>query len=296
MKKFQIIIINIMLIILIYLLLEIASVLICLHRYPNGINYFVSPYFKMGLNVKLFNPKTYDEYYRNPIIVNNDKKPIVIFGCSFAFGSGYGSDIVGEIISKLTDRSVYNRAFGGMGPQMMLYQLRSGKIKEITNDVSYIIYIFAADPEVRTLKFRNWPFLGYMGIKYKLMKDGSLKLKTPNLYMTYSNIYRMIEDSFPMFLSRKYIGDLYYQIVKESYMEVKKQFPNCKFIILNYRQDEMAHQKDIEALGIKIINKSDLTEENLNSLKYQLSKDDSHPNKSAWNLILPVFVKKANIY
>ena len=78
-----------------------------------------------------FNPNSYDKDYRKPSIVHNStKKPIVLFGCSFAAGSGLKDDeTLSARISQLTNRSVYNRGDEGLGPQMMLYQLQTKKIK-----------------------------------------------------------------------------------------------------------------------------------------------------------------------
>jgi lysophospholipase L1-like esterase len=87
---------------------------------------------------------------------------------------------------------------------------------------------------------------------------------------------------------------LFYNLVKKSYEITKKEFPNSEFIIIDYplSRPEIFYKDEFEAMGIKVYNANELAGVNLIQEKYQLSKDDCHPNAKAWELIAPALVKK----
>ena len=66
------------------------------------------------------------KHYREPVNLSSDKNPVLIMGCSFAFGNELTSEqsLMGKI-AKYTERPVYNRSMLALGANEMLYQLRS---------------------------------------------------------------------------------------------------------------------------------------------------------------------------
>ena len=246
-----------------------------------------------------FDPKTQEEkFYREPVIIQSSTKPpIILCGCSFAYGYNLeDEDTFAYKLANSTKRSVYNFAELGMGPQIMLYELSNTNLKNKIPICDYIIYVYIAGHECRTLLFRCWPFLPHTGIRYKLKSDNSLKKQILLPPISYSNIYRVWEyiNGYKN-LNQKYVDATFYRTIEESYRQAKLLYPNVNFIILNYSDDKVCCQEELEKLGIKIISLQDLTSENLLTEKYQISKYDTHPNKDAWNEITEKFIQKANI-
>ncbi len=297
-KIFKIIFFNILILLILFVLIEIISFFFVSYNYRDNL----IGCFKSGdkistmLIAERFDPENYDKDYIKPIITNSKKLPVVIFGCSLAEGSALNiNETFGGQISKYTNRSVYNRAEGGIGPQIMLYQLQSGKIKQLTDKCEYFIYVNIDDHINRVLKFRCFPFLYKVSVRYNLKKNGELKLETSSFWKTHSFFYKWYESKLPEFLGADYANELLCRIIEESYKKAKEIYPNSKFIVLEYRNDDLVFRKRLEDIGIQVISLKDLTDENLFQDKYYLGPYDQHPNADAWKLITPLFLKKADI-
>ena len=307
MKNLHKISVNLIEILIYFLILEAVSFYIIFFKYREGIDLYLKnncPIFSLIIPEK-FRADKRSQIYREPQIYEGTKKhSIILFGCSFAYGEGLeDSQTFAYKLSKMTKRSVYNRAEGGMGPQIMLYQLQKENLKQIIPDCDYIIYIYVNDHVERNKKFRNWPLLYKTGIRYKIKHD-KLKLQTISPPLSYSFVYRIIEgrDDYRYFINKKYLngklkyGDyLFYKVIEESNKLSKELYPKSEFIIFNYSDKPITAQEEIEKLGIKIISLSDLTNQDMTLLKYRISDWDEHPNEQAWNLLTPIFIKKANI-
>jgi hypothetical protein len=84
----------------------------------------------------------------------------------------------------------------------------------------------------------------------------------------------------------------------ESHQQIQKHWKNTKFCIFVYGEKKIINELCFEELkkqGINVIYLSDLTNEDMDTLKYKLSKIDAHPNKYAWQLISPLIAKKLNL-
>lgn len=291
-KNSKKIIINLIILVLVYLLLEAYAATVLYKRYQGTFKDIRN----LPMIIKLFNPQTYDSGYRPPLETeNSDKKSVIVFGCSFAYGFRIG-DAFGEKLHALTGRNVYNRSQECTGPQMMLYQLQHPeKLFKLTKNCGYIIYVYAADAEDRGVKYRCCPISDHVIVRYKLMKNDALKLQTINLYKTYSFIYRLMEESFPQRFGNDYCNKLFYEMIKQSYELSQKIYPNSKFIILNYTDHDVTFGDELKKIGIEIISLPDLTKENMFQLKYQVEPYDTHPNEKAWSLITPLLIKRTGM-
>ncbi|MCR5261487.1 MAG: hypothetical protein K6C94_06575, partial [Candidatus Gastranaerophilales bacterium] len=79
--------------------------------------------------------------FRQPFGLQYKKRPIVIYGCSFAYGHRLKpTESMGYVLSEKTKRPVYNYASSGTGIQHVLYFLDN--TKDINNDVEYVLYLF----------------------------------------------------------------------------------------------------------------------------------------------------------
>lgn len=288
-----------LIILLLYLFLEFLAMAICVSKYKENIRDAIKSgsSIKNLISIRMFNDKLYDKYYRQPIIVHNAKDgDIIIFGCSFGYGDGLeNNQTFGYKLSQILHRNVYNRSDGGFGPQMMLYQIQSGKIAKLVKNANSIIYVYAADPEHRSLKYRCWPFLYKVSVRYKLMKDNSLKLQKISYLFAHSFIYRLIEEAYPKILGEEYCKKLFIRIIEESYIETQNLYPNSNFYILVYSHYNFPYKEQFEKMGIKVIQVKDLTNENLQNIEYVISEYNHHPNEKAWDLITHLFVKEAEM-
>ena len=296
MKK---IIYNILFFILFFILLEFISFTYLIYEHKDRLISLIRPNqsFSWLFFVKPFSDKNYDSEYRKPLNPNI-KRPasIIIFGCSFAYGSELSDEenFSGQL-AKLTNRAVYNRAESAIGPQMMLYQLQTEKIKKITQNCDYIIYVYMPDHLRRVTLYRCWPFLYKVSVKYIYEKDNHLKLHILKQPLQNSNICKLFEEKLPDRLGYEYQKKTLFKIIEESHKLTKELYQKSKFIILNYSDEAFPLTEEVENLGIKVISLSDLTSENLFSEKYQISQNDKHPNAKAWKLNTPLFAKKIGI-
>ena len=73
----------------------------------------------------------------------SDKKPILIFGCSYANGVGIKKDETFPArLGQITKRPIYNRTVNGMGPQFSYYQVSRDKFYKIIPKPEYVIYVY----------------------------------------------------------------------------------------------------------------------------------------------------------
>lgn len=305
MKFLKIGCVNILLLILVLLSVNFICFCLNLYQYHGDIDKDDLLNFVHNINITTFTDEDYDSLYRKPTVVLNSKKPpVVVFGCSFVEGSRLkDNQTICAKISKLTNRTVYNRGDIGLGSSMMLYSLQTGRIKSIAKDCDTFIYVFIQDHLFRNLSFRCWPFLYKTGVRYELDKNGDLKPIIPNTSLKTvpviinSSLYRYFEDVY----AKKHLKqgqDLTFKIIEKSYSEIQKQFPNSKFIVLDYSADNsLPYREKLEKLGVKIVSLRDLDKnpEKFFTEEYQYSKKDSHPSEKAWDEIVPKFLAFTNV-
>lgn len=228
----------------------------------------------------------------------NSKKNIILFGDSVAYGMYLQKEeSFGYQLAKRTGFTVYNRAFPALGPQFVLFQLNNPNWKKQFPKCDYIIYVFAWKEINRVLVFRRDPYAYIVSAKYKINKNGNLKMQTLPKFLLYSNMQKL-KDSLYTEIESEQINEkanvLFYKILEESYKKSQELYPNSKFIILNYTGKELPCKDKIEKTGIKVIELEDLTDIDIFSSKYKL-EDEEHPTATAWEIITPLFIKKAEI-
>lgn len=241
--------------------------------------------------------------FRNDLInINKPDKSILVLGCSFANGTILPDDknFSGKL-HNITGRSVYNRAMPGWGISEAIILLKNGLSTEI-KDPEYIIYVYMDDHLLRLYTTCN-PLFSDNTEFFKYDKNKNL-IKKEGLSLQYLHSY----------ILRCLYRKLYYSGKIASYEEknefllkhiillnnlIKEFFPQSKFIILSYSNENNSTLKNIKneinENNIKLIFLSDLTNINFDSYEYQNSKYDPHPNEKAWETITPLFVKKLSL-
>lgn len=239
---------------------------------------------------------------RKPEGTNYKKRPLILAGCSYAYGQGLEENkTLGHKLSELTKRPVYNYSLPGKGLQNTLYMLQNKMFSPEIEDPEYVIYVFMQD-QIRRM-YSTVCLHDYNGYpEYKLTKDGTLKL-TKDYYPIYKQFY-----TYYFFNNINYIYfygkamkhhskmvTAYFRAINE---EIKKQYPNTKFAILMYDDGSNNYGLDLSALendGMQIIHTDELSDVILSKDEYHIAKNDFHPNEKAWDALLPKLIEKLSL-
>lgn len=231
---------------------------------------------------------------RPPRNVKSPKQPIVIFGCSFAYGAGLNDNQTFDIkLAKYTRRPVYNRSIGGWGTQHMLYQLKSKEFYKLVPEPEYVIYVYIFD-HIKRIQILVDPLIGNGEpcILYK-NKKGKLYLDNSSMFLLRFPICGYFKQLMYYSTTENYKVNLLKLHILESQKEMHKHWPNTKFIVFVYDEWNPSIEEDLENKGIKIIYLNKLINVDINSKNY--TQPDGHPNEKAWDLITPALVKKLNL-
>ena len=245
--------------------------------------------------------------FRDTIVKNPKKKPILIFGCSFANGDGLENEqTFSTKLSKRTNRSVYNRAYSSLGIQYMPYFLEHYEIeKGLAENPEYIIFIMI-DNHIFRLYRAYYNVLYFVpDKKYKISKNNELvEYNYNDIFLQKSIMYKHLLGKIAEFKTDNGYVDKNFDFIKLHFLKAKKlideKFPSSKLVILRYEEEvnnpiwSSERWKELEDEGIIVIDSYSLTNEHLNTEEYRLS-DNVHPNEKAWDLIVPKLVEMLNL-
>jgi len=290
-------------------------------KFHPGVKYFPQIYKKECF-------QDYEWSGRFPEGLYYKKKPIVVFGCSFAYGFLLkNEETFSYKLSHLSKRPVYNRAYPGWGIQHMLYQVRDKEFYKIIPEPEYVIYIYQLD-HLRRLyvkRFNDFALLSeYLYLtyieennknlveEYKYKKNHHLNIiKRSYLYnkiyeillskLFYSIVNNHDENNFLIknITNSKKLDNintnfafLHFISAKE---EMQKHWKNTKYIIFSY-DDYYFHEEFLKRLsdnGFIVLKANDLTNENLLSSEF-IQKDGIHPIGKVWDILTPKIIEKIN--
>lgn len=168
-------------------------------------------------------------------------------------------------MADITGRECINRGLPGQGVQTMYWQLSEGRIKKNFPNVKYFIYVYIDDHiHNRILKFRCFPFMYSVSMKYRI-NNNKLEIIKPTLWSKYSFIYRFLEDLESKIVPLNKKKELFYKIIQDSYSIMKKDYPDSKFIILEYPCpfERVLDKKKIENMGISVYSANELANDDL---------------------------------
>ena len=239
-------------------------------------------------------------FRKSSIIDNAEKKPVLLFGCSFAEGAGLtDNNTPCSRISKLTGRSCINRAKGAMSAQFMYYQLLNENFYKEFPEADYIIYIYIYNHLQRLYNYQINPLLDMFNLRYKI-DDGNLKEIKPFFKPFYSSyaVKRLLNTKVSS-LAQTEEKDfkLFNKIMLESVKLIKAHYPDAEIIMLEYPEPVSLSIPDyerekLENMGVKLVKVLDLTQDiDIYDKKYWL-EDNIHPGNAAWDVIMPRFVHK----
>jgi hypothetical protein len=250
------------------------------------------------------------------IIFNADKytkNPILILGCSYAFGHGLKQEnTFANILSKNTQRPVYNFSTCSGNGYESIYNIddfinQSEMNKNIIKNSDYIIYLYMHDHINRYLRKT------YTTSRYDNLYNSSGIIQFLNKFFliryTLSNIklYKIIKEYPNSEEAEKYLKLL----IKDINKELKILAPKAKLIIIIYDEKIPMYFKKSEIKFVSDIMNSDIWNEieNETDIKvvhskdimgfvfdknYKLKIDDGnwHPNERVWKEFTPLFANK----
>lgn len=237
-----------------------------------------------------------DRYYNK-----NSEKTIMVLGCSYAEGAGLLREKnFSAFLSDSLNYNVLNAGFGGHGIQSAYKFIKDDYKKEYKNyNINAFIYIYMKD-HLRRIYERNSAYTGEIYPYYKLRNNKLIEIK-PNFPYLYSSYF--VENIFSKIEAEKYEIErqdykMFNVLISELNKTTKDFYPNSKFIILvvpkKYTASEFAidsmfpdwELKNLQNMGISVINAETLTNENLRDEKWYI-EDKCHPSSEYWQLIMP---------
>ena len=244
---------------------------------------------------------------RKPEGLNYTKKPIVIFGCSYAYGLNLNKEQTFSYkLSHFTKRPVYNRAVSGWGFQHMLNQVKQNQFYIDIPEPEYVIYLMIND-HFRRLYVPTFMSASLLDETYNLryeLKDGKLIIKKEKnallefihrLYITqkiehfYINNILLKSDNYEQYFS------FALQHSVESKNEMKKHWKNTKYVVILYQTfpHDNLFIEQLKKNGFIVISlKYDY---NLNLHTPEYMSQDYHPKEQAWDLLTKKISESLNI-
>lgn len=312
-KIIKIILINITVIIFLLLILEIIS--FCYTQYLQFDNLQKNNIPLENFNIKYkFKMIPYKEYYdseihssfRKPIGTEYNKKPILIFGCSYAYGLDLkDNETFSYKLSKYTKRPVYNRGICGGSIQHSILQAQDDTFYKEIKEPEYIIFV--QQTRWQLLRLFMYNFLIWDDILYPRFEVNNNDLKQIEDIPYFSGLYIIkilyfIRQNliFKNQFCDKNIDFLLLHFLKLK-SEIHKHWKNTKFVVLFYYQDREPKEFDnklkekLEENDFIVLNTEELTGIKLYGKEYQLSETDQHPNAKAWDIVVPKLAEKLKL-
>ena len=240
-----------------------------------------------------------------------DKPPIVVFGCSFAYGYGLNYDQTFSYkLAHLLKRPVYNRAAGSWGPQHMYYQTLQDSFYEDTDNADTYIYIMIEDHLMRQQLERFFVVDEYVYLHYKKQKSNFIM---DNYDSKISNFIRglYIRRIFNQKTATNYkkgnpkelerVNNLSYEYIKASKENNEKRLgKKINFVVIYFEKNDWVIPgketltEKLNNAGIQVFSIKELTDENLDSEEYNM-KENGHPKEKTWDLLTPLIAEKIGL-
>lgn len=294
--------------ILLVLLLALFSFYI-FHKETSGSSLSESyKYYKEFLNRDISEENRFNSIidfpdYRRVENPDSPKGSILIFGCSFAYGTGIEeTETLSYKLGKLTGRPVYNRAYSGFGVQHMLYQLQNDKFYEKVPKPEYIIYVYFDGHPQRMTTPVTLSFPAAYTVFYKRHNDKFI-LKKRTFFSDKFIVPHYLSNWFGWNILNRFSSfnrsreKLIIEYLKESKKESEKHWKNndIKYFVLFYNSPFFYETLDeLHKLGFETLTDEEI-QIDVQALEYKISETDDHPSGFAWDVIVPHIIEKLNL-
>ena len=242
---------------------------------------------------------------------NTHKRPIVTIGCSYTEGVRLNEDeTFAYKLNKYTGRTAYNRGLSGTGTNFVYRQLADKNFKNEVPDAEYFIYTFIYDHVFRQFE-DSFPFAPEVMVRYEI-KDGQLVEKKRPFLFAYSSfivkIYCEHRTKKEQIYEIWHGLPLFMATIEASVKEMKKKYPNSKFVLLEYPEFAICRNEpwaetsflkpeeieQLEKMGVIYLSVEDLIGNKLCEKKYRAS-DGEHPGALAWDVLVPKLAQRLNL-
>lgn len=318
-KMTMIIIENFLIILLLFIVADFCLFMFLSYKEMKFCELVDSPELKTEYYQKNYSPYliSFDSFY-NSLETNDgfrpveglqyNSKPIVLFGCSYAYGHMLENDeILSHKLSQFMKRPILNRAFPSWSVQHMIYQLeKKDFVKTMPmnkKEPEFIIYILMSD-HLRRLQLRVFEPLDNVDyLNYKNKKEDLIKFESKWRWLRGSYLIRSLQCLYvdnKVTLNKNLLKNT--ELLKQHFLYahklIKTQYPAAKFIIIRYQDDKDELDKDFLAFQDKhlwsslrkdkiyIISTRKLTGKDFYLREYKVP--DGHPNKKAWDVLPPL--------
>lgn len=239
------------------------------------------------------------------------KPPIVVFGCSFAYGFFLEpNQTFSYKLAELLKRPVYNRAANAWSTHHMYYQTLQDSFYEDTQNADTYIYIMIENHLSRIHLEHFYIVDEHVYLHYNL-KDGKFVMN--NYKNKFSNFIRALYTRryFNHYNSINYKNgnkkklekriDLVHRYIKESKDNIESRLgKKINFIVVYFEKNDWTIPgkeiltKKLNEDGIQAFSTMELTDEDLNAEEYNMI-ENGHPKEAAWDLLTPLIAKKIGL-
>lgn len=245
---------------------------------------------------------------------NNNKKSVVLFGCSFTYGDGLSEEetFSHQLFENTNGYDIYNFGISGGGVQHMLYLLKDLNIlNTLKNPPEYIIYTYIPNQIERIRYYYFWvSTANFISITSKFDKHNNIVLEKDvffpkPLYRTFiMKLFYNVKSKYEKTDEKKYFNDnkeMFYQMLLQSKQIINNKYPQTKFVLLIY-DDEPANDcnygmnsyfEKLSQKGFIIIKVDDLI--GMECKNKERQEDQFHPTVQAWKLTVPKLIQKLNL-
>jgi hypothetical protein len=226
--------------------------------------------------------------------------PILIFGCSYAYGDQLDDkQTFSAQLGKITSKPIYNRAISGRSVQHMLYQLQQEEFYKIIPKPEIIVYVYMRDHIRRLYKpcvyfgggNRLYPdpdiFYKINNNKLELKKNKSLTTASPLFSLLSFYAYYTPSMSGFFYKNQEQFLLMHFKMAKEA---AESHWGNVPFVILVINDDSIFRniRNNLIQSNFTIIDASS----QFNQSEFQMT--DSHPTARAWEIFTPEIAKYLN--
>ncbi|MCR5261778.1 MAG: hypothetical protein K6C94_08070 [Candidatus Gastranaerophilales bacterium] len=240
---------------------------------------------------------------RAPEGLQYKKSPILIFGCSFAYGHYLDNEYTfSHRLAEDLKRPVYNRAFCGAGFQHMYKQSLSENFFSNVPPSDTVIYVLIGEHFRRMFGETFTIYDNFINTHYNFTESEFVEDDYNN------TLTKLIKKSPVMKWGRNRIFDYYlknekfYENISDEalayFIKTRENLENkwkkkVKFIVFVYAGSKLDAYliPKLKENGFIVITMQDLTKEDIFFEKY-ISKENLHPTKEAWDLVTPLFINE----
>ena len=255
-------------------------------------------YFPYRYNFRKSRVLYHNILFRESVLKNSEKPPILFLGCSFTYGGQLqNEETLSSRISEVTNRSTFNMGLPGWGIQQSLYMIKNKLIERLDIQPEYVIYTFIPDHMFRMImpcSFFENSFIFYKNVDGKLVLKKDYELLYWHSYITRFLTHQKLSDTFELKIEE--YSDLFLLHLLEINKEIKLHSPNSTFVIFVYEKDPVlvGFESKLKENGIEVIYLNELAPINIYA-KQNVVDAAGHPSAKVWLEVAPLLAKKLNL-